>query len=84
MFILASRRTRLLGGSFLPKAAKRNRRGPELQQLRGWQQVCAFLGQPISIVRRWAKEGMPVKKKGRFVTAATEELDRWLEQEARG
>jgi len=83
MFILASRRTRLLGG-FLPETAKKKRRGPERQQLRGWQQVGAFLGQPISIVQRWAKEGMPVRKKGRVVTAATEELDRWLEQEARG
>jgi hypothetical protein len=81
MFILASRKSMLQGESFV---ANKKRRNPELQKLRGWQQVGAFLGQPISIVQRWAKEGMPVKKQGRFVTATTEELDKWLEQEARG
>lgn len=74
----------MLEGGIFPKTPKDKRRGSELQQLRGWQQVGAFLGQPIPIVQRWAKEGMPVRKKGRFVTAAAEELDRWLEQEARG
>ena len=81
MFILTSR-ARLQGDSFVPKAAKKKRRHQELRQLRGWHQLGAFLGQPVSIVQRWAKEGMPVSKKGRFVTAATDEIDRWLEQEA--
>jgi hypothetical protein len=83
MFILTSARSRLPGDGFVPKTAKKKRHNQERQQLRGWHQVGAFLGQPISIVQRWAKEGMPVKKKGRFVIAATDELDRWLEQEAR-
>jgi hypothetical protein len=33
--------------------------------LKGWQQISAFLGQPVSVAQRWATEGMPVRKQGR-------------------
>jgi len=78
MFVLASGRIRLLGDCFGAKTAKNTKRKSELQRLIGWQQISAFLGQPISLVRRWARQGMPIKKRGRFVTATVAELDRWL------
>jgi hypothetical protein len=36
--------------------------------LKGWQQIVEFLGQPVSVAERWAREGMPVERKGRFCT----------------
>jgi hypothetical protein len=54
---------------------------PEL--LKGWQKIAEFLGQPVAVVQRWAKEesGMPVTRKSRFVVANPEELNRWLGRE---
>ena len=49
--------------------------------LKGWQQIAAFLGMPISAAQRWAKSGMPVTREGRRVQASPEELNRWLGQE---
>jgi hypothetical protein len=47
------------------KRKQRNLR-PETQLalLKGWQQIAAFLGQPISVAQRWANDGMPVKREG--------------------
>src|SRR5215831_15809933 len=55
---------------------------PEL--LKGWQRIAAFLGQPVSVAQRWATEGMPVKKQGRYVETSREELNRWLGRESSG
>ena len=52
--------------------------------LRGWQQIAAFLGQAVSVAERWAREGMPVQRKGRFVYASRNELRRWLGRESAG
>ncbi len=49
--------------------------------LRGWQQIAAFLGLPISAAQRWAKSGMPVTREGRRVQASPEELNRWMGRE---
>ena len=54
------------------------------QFLKGWQQIAAFLGQPLSVAQRWAKTGMPVTRQGRFVTASSEDLNRWLGRESGG
>jgi hypothetical protein len=35
---------------------------------------------PSSTVHRWAKEGMPVHRKGRNVVGRPEELSKWLQQ----
>ena len=48
----------------MPKRNKKQEPLPE--SLKGWQQIAAFLGQPVSVVQRWANEGMPVKREGRF------------------
>jgi len=46
--------------------------------LKGWQEIASFLGQPIAVAQRWAKDGMPVKREGRFVTTSASELNQWL------
>jgi hypothetical protein len=33
--------------------------------LQGWRQIAAFLGEPVSVVQRWEKEGMPVQRRRR-------------------
>ncbi|MCU1304939.1 MAG: hypothetical protein JWQ87_5223 [Candidatus Sulfotelmatobacter sp.] len=50
--------------------------------LKGWQQVAAFLGQPINVAQRWEKTGMPVSRNGRAITATPDELNRWLGRES--
>jgi phage terminase Nu1 subunit (DNA packaging protein) len=52
--------------------------------LKGWQQIAAFLGQPVSVAQRWADSGMPVVKRGRYVYSSREELSRWLGRESAG
>jgi hypothetical protein len=56
--------------------------GEESQALNGWQQIAAFLGEPTSVVQRWASEGMPVRREGRFVTTTPQELNTWLGSES--
>jgi phage terminase Nu1 subunit (DNA packaging protein) len=62
------------------------RKKPEANSdlLKGRQQIAAFLGQPESVVQRWATEGMPVKREGRYVESSREELNRWLGRESAG
>ncbi len=56
----------------------------ENEVLKGWQQIAAFLGQPVSVAERWAQSGMPVEHKGRRVYASRDELRRWLGRESSG
>jgi hypothetical protein len=51
-------------------------------ELKGWQQIAAFLGEPISVARRWASEGMPVRRQGRFVSTTPQELNDWMGKES--
>jgi hypothetical protein len=37
---------------------------PKFTLLKGWQQIAAFLGLPISAAQRWEKSGMPVIRVG--------------------
>src|SRR6202034_4446555 len=54
----------------------------EPDTLTGWNQISAFLGEPSSVVQRWASEGMPVRKEGGFVTTTPAELNAWLGKES--
>jgi phage terminase Nu1 subunit (DNA packaging protein) len=54
---------------------------PKLVVLKGWKAIAQFLGQPSSTVQRWAREGMPVERKGRTVQAFADKLNLWLERE---
>jgi hypothetical protein len=31
--------------------------------LKGWQQIAAFLGHPVSVAQRWARTGMQVTRR---------------------
>lgn len=64
------------------RAKKRGAPKAEPQGLTGWQQIAAFLGHPAAVVQRWASEGMPVRRQGRFVTTTPEELNAWLGKES--
>jgi len=63
---------------------KRNKSEAEPNLLKGWQQIAAFLGQPVSVAQRWANQGMPVRRQGRYVESSPEEVNRWLGRESAG
>jgi hypothetical protein len=63
---------------------KRKKPEAEPDLLKGWQQIAAFLGQPVSVAQRWAADGMPVRKQGRYVETSREELNGWLGRESAG
>ena len=65
-----------------PQAKSKPVASPSL--LKGWAQITAFLSQPVTVAQRWVKDGMPVTRQGRFVTARPEELNKWLGREAGG
>ena len=50
--------------------------------LTGWPRIGKYLGQPVAVAQRWAKDGMPVERKGRSMTAKPEELSKWLGQQS--
>ena len=52
------------------------------ESLKGWAAIAKFLGQPVPTVQRWATEGLPVTRIGRYVAASPAELERWLTREA--
>jgi hypothetical protein len=69
----------------MPNLSRKTKKVPAKAQpttLRSWQQISEFLSQPTSVAERWAKEGMPVKRQGRFVTATPDESNKWLGGEA--
>src|SRR6202042_1338005 len=69
----------------MPKTQKRveNPKGqPQPESLKGWRQISEFLGEPVSVVKRWATDGMPVHREGQFISTTTDELNAWLGQES--
>src|SRR5215470_14906203 len=50
--------------------------------LKGWKQIAGFLGEPVSVVQRWASTGMPVHREGQFVSTTPKELNDWLGQQS--
>jgi hypothetical protein len=49
--------------------------------LTGWPMIAKYLGQPPTVAQRWAKQGMPVERKGRSMTAKPGDLNKWLGKE---
>jgi len=49
----------------------------------GWPNIAKYLGQPVAVAQRWAKDGMPLERKGRSMTARPGEVSRWLGKESR-
>ena len=39
---------------------------PQPKSLKGWKQISEFLGEPVSVVKRWAAEGMPLHREGKI------------------
>jgi hypothetical protein len=64
------------------RAKKREAPKTPPETLKGWQQIAAFLGEPTSVVQRWASDGMPVRKQGPYVETTPEELNTWLGKES--
>jgi hypothetical protein len=55
---------------------------PVQYPLIGWQKISEFLGEPVSVVQRWKRQGMPVHRQGRNVTASAGELNAWMGRES--
>jgi len=66
----------------LKKSSPPPKQPAQPDRLKGWTQIAKFLGQPVAVAQRWAKSGMPVTREGRFMTASTEELSRYMGREA--
>jgi hypothetical protein len=69
----------------MPKPKKRTEKPkdqPQLETLKGWKQISEFLGEPVSVVKRWATDGMPVHREGQFISTSSDELNAWLGQES--
>lgn len=55
---------------------------PKAATLRGWKAIAAFLALPVNTAQRWARDGMPVHREGRFTVADADELRGWLGRES--
>jgi hypothetical protein len=67
----------------VPKRSKTKKEasGPT-EVLTGWKEIAEFLGEPVSVVKRWRSEGMPVVEQGRLVTSSPDQLNDWLGRES--
>jgi hypothetical protein len=50
--------------------------------LKGWTAIARYLGIPVATAHRWANEGMPVRREGRFTVADREAVSAWLGSES--
>jgi hypothetical protein len=66
----------------MPARHKPRTPNPPPELLKGWKQIAEFLGHPSAVVQRWASEGMPVRRVGRFVSTTPQELNAWLGKES--
>ena len=64
------------------RAKKRITPRTQGETLKGWKRIADFLGHPAAVVQRWASEGIPVHREGRFVVATAEDLNAWLGKES--
>jgi hypothetical protein len=46
--------------------------------LKGWTAISKFMGTTPASAQTWAKQGMPVKREGRFTTVDPAEVQAWL------
>ncbi|HKD78592.1 MAG TPA: hypothetical protein VKH81_02805 [Candidatus Angelobacter sp.] len=46
--------------------------------LKGWAAIAKFLGTSPASAQTWARQGMPVKRDGRFTVADPTEVQSWL------
>jgi hypothetical protein len=72
-------------GGTMPKPKKRRQKPkgqPQSETLKGWKEISEFLGEPVSVVKRWAEDGMPLNREGQFVSTSSDELNAWLGQDS--
>jgi hypothetical protein len=50
--------------------------------LKGWTAIAKFMGTTPASAQGWAKQGMPVKREGRFTVANRAEVQAWLGQQS--
>jgi hypothetical protein len=50
--------------------------------LKGWTAIARYLGIPVATAHRWASEGMPMRREGRFTVADREAVSAWLGRES--
>jgi len=64
------------------KQSKKQSQPAEEGELKGWTAIAHYLGIPVATAHRWASEGMPVRREGRFTVADREEVSAWLGRES--
>ena len=65
-----------------PKPPKKKSQSGTEGPLQGWTAIARYLGIPVATAHRWASEGMPVRREGRFTVADREEVSTWLGRES--
>ena len=50
--------------------------------LKGWTALAKFMGTTPASAQTWAKQGMPVKREGRFTIADPAVVQAWLGQQS--
>lgn len=63
------------------KNSKKQSRG-DGAELKGWTAIARYLGIPVATAHRWAQEGMPVRREGRFAVAERDAISAWLGRES--
>jgi phage terminase Nu1 subunit (DNA packaging protein) len=46
--------------------------------LKGWAAIAKFMGTTPASAQTWAKQGMPVRREGRFTVADPADVQTWL------
>jgi hypothetical protein len=65
-----------------PKSSKTQSPTAAEGPLKGWTEITRYLGIPVATAHRWASEGMPVRREGRFTVADREAVSAWLGRES--
>jgi hypothetical protein len=60
----------------------KKKRAPAPTPLKGWAAIAKFMGTTPASAQTWAKQGMPVKREGRFTVADPAEVQAWLGQQS--
>jgi hypothetical protein len=50
--------------------------------LKGWAAIAKFMGTTPASAQTWGKQGMPVRREGRFTVADPAEIQSWLGQQS--
>lgn len=67
----------------LPKKKASSKNQPDSEgPLKGWTAIARYLGIPVATAHRWASEGMPVRREGRFTVSDREAVSEWLGRES--